>query len=346
VIETTNPGLEQQIFTGEFKQQYANYLRNSKLISESEYKSKSVEEIFEENFKAVKDAEFNNLPGFQYYNKAVQAMQKNQRDEALKLAQKAYFFYPDNQVKMLLYNSLLFYIEKSNFDNVSDIDYLAQLSKFENTDAAMVAGIFSNIINAHLQYTKKEAFCDSLHERMVSQLSDKKLVKELSFNYYLQMSYHYQRSEKIEAFVTKALDIKGNHKDARTMFENHLQRKLYGTANPDALLDTVSQLDKRYNHDLMEPILLEHSLRAYLQKANTAISKKKIAEGEKFIAEFEQRSEIPLNIDGLNTLVESTYGSIAVHYLNKGNKAKAAAYIDKGKKYVPDSRMLESLLRL
>lgn len=66
VIETTNPGFEQQIFTGEFKQQYVNHLRASKLISDSDYKGKSTEEIFEEKFNAVKDAELSNLPGFQY----------------------------------------------------------------------------------------------------------------------------------------------------------------------------------------------------------------------------------------------------------------------------------------
>ena len=33
VIETTNPSFENAIFTGEFKQQYVNYLRNSNLIS-------------------------------------------------------------------------------------------------------------------------------------------------------------------------------------------------------------------------------------------------------------------------------------------------------------------------
>ena len=69
VIETTNPDFEKAIFTGDFKQQYVNYLRTSKLISAEDYKNKSVEEIFEEKYNEVGDATFDNLPGLQYYNK-------------------------------------------------------------------------------------------------------------------------------------------------------------------------------------------------------------------------------------------------------------------------------------
>lgn len=176
VIETTNPTFEKAIFNGEFQQQYVDYLRSSKLISETDYKNKSVEEIFEEKFNEVRSAEFNNLPGFQYYNKALTKFQNNETESALILCQKAYFFYPDNQVKTLLHTCLLFYIEKCNFGKVSDIDLLAQFSKFEGTDLNTVIGIFNNIIHHHLQYTNKEIFCDSLYQRLISQLSDKKSI--------------------------------------------------------------------------------------------------------------------------------------------------------------------------
>jgi len=274
VIETTNPGFEQKIFTGEFKQQYVNYLRTSKLISESEYKNKSTEEIFEEKFKEVRDAEFNNLPGFQYYNKALTKLQNNETEEALRLSQKAYFFYPDYQVRNLLHSSLLFHIEKCNFDKVSDIDYLAQLTRFENTAMNAVVGIFNNIIYHHLQYTDKEAFCDSLNARLISQITDKMLIDEINFTYNLQMSYRYQNSDKVENYVAKAIAIKGNHHDAKIIMENHLQKKLFGISNSMILLDTINQLENRYDHEIINPILKEHKLRAYLQQANDSFSKK------------------------------------------------------------------------
>lgn len=342
VIETTNPGFEQMIFTGEFKQQYVNYLKTSKLISESEYKNKSVEEIFEEKFKEVRDAEFNNLPGFQYYNKALTKLQNNDFEEALKLSQKAYFFYPDYQVKSLLQTCLLFHIEKCNFDKVSDIDYLAQFSRFENTDVNTVVGIFNNIIYHHLQYTDKEAYCDSLNARLISQITDKKLIDEINFTYSLQMSYRYQNSDKVEKYVAKAIAIKGNHHDAKIIMENHLQKKLFGISNSIVLLDTINQLENRYNHEIINPILKEHKLRAYLQQANDLFSNKRISEGNKYLLEFEKNCEPPVKSQMLSSMIENTYRTAAVYYFYKGDKTTAKTYIKRGLKYVPNSRLLES----
>jgi hypothetical protein len=342
VIETTNPGFEKAIFTGEFKQQYVNYLRTSKLISEEDYKNKSVEEIFEEKFKEVRDAEFINLPGFQYYNKALTKLQNNDVEEALILSQKAYFFYPDNQVKTLLYTALLFQIEKCNFDRVSDIDYLAQLSRFENTDLDAAIGIFNNIIYHQLQYTDKEAFCDSLYQRLISQITDKKLIEEVSFTYNMQMSYRYQNSDNVEKYVAKALEIKGNHHDANVIMENHLRRKLFSISNSYALLDTINQLEIKYNYEMITPLLKEYKLMAYLRIASDQFEQRKIIAGDKYLQEFENNCTPPIKNQWLSTMIENTYRSAAVYYFYKGNKSKAKSYVNRGLKYVPNSRLLES----
>jgi tetratricopeptide (TPR) repeat protein len=342
VIETTNPGFAQKIFSGEFKQQYVNYLRSSKLISESEYQKKSVEEIFEEKFREVRDAEFNNLPGFQYYNKALSKLQDNATEEALNLCQKAYLFYPDNQIKTMLFTCLLLHIEKCSFDKVSDIDYVVQLSRFENTDINTVVVIFNNIIYHHLQFTDKEAFCDSLRNRLISQLTDKKLIDELDFVYNLQMSYRYQNSDKVEKYVARALEIKGNHHDAQLIMENHLRKKLYVITNSDILLDTINQLESRYNNEMIGPLLSDHKLRVYLLKASDSFFKKRIAEGDKYLLEFEKNCEPPIKTQFIGTAVEAAYRSAAVYYFYRGDKPKARSYINRGLKYVPYSRLLES----
>jgi len=342
VIETTNPDFEITIFNGDFQQNYVDHLRSSKLISESEYKSKSVEEIFQEKFKEVKDAEFNNLPGFQYYNKALSAFQNHETEKALILCQKAFFFYPDNQVKTLLNTTLLFQIEKCDFDKVSDIDYLAQLSRFENTDLNVVLGVFNNIILHKLQYTDKDAYCDSLHQRLVSQLSNKKTIEEISFAYNMQMSYRYQNSDKVEKFITKALEIKGNHNNANIIMGSYLTRKLFGISDSYALLDTINRLELKYNYDMIKPVLTENRLRAYLQITSELFNQEKIAAGDKSLIEFENKCTLPIKNQMLNKLIELTYHSIAVLYLNKGNKPKARSYVNRGLKFVPDSRLLES----
>ena len=337
VIETTNPGFEKAIFTGEFKQQYVNYLRSSKLISEEDYKNKSIEEIFEEKFNAVKVADFWNLPGFQYYNKALAELQMNDIEESLTLCQKAYFFFPDQRVKALLNNVLLLKIEKCAFNKVSDIDYLAQFSRFESTDLNAVVGIFNNIIAHFLQFTDKDSYCDSMYQRLISQISDKNVKEEISFAYNMQMSYRYINSEKVEKYIVKALEIKSNHHDANIIMESFLNRKLYGISNPNALLDTINQVEMKYNFKEIAPIIKDHKLMAYLKIASDQYVQKKISEGDRYLQEFEKNCSSPIKNQMLEYQIENTYLTIAAFYFNKGNNSKSKSYVDRGLKYLPNS---------
>ena len=345
VIETTNPGFEKMIFTGEFKQQYVDYLRNSKLISESDIRNKSVEEIFEEKFNEVKNAEFGNLPGFQYYNKALTKLQNNDTDEAFELCQKAYFFYPDQQVKVLLYNTLVFQIQYCNFDNVNDIDYLAQLSRFENTDQDLIIALFSKVINDNLQYTNREKFCDSVYHRLVTQISNQKTKDEISFSYFMLMSYQFQNTKKVEYYVTNALDIKGNFQDANIIFKNYIEKKLNNITNNYALLDTLEVLGNKYNYEQIQPTLKEYQMIAYLKIADDLYNSKKPKAGEEYLNLFENECPTPIDSYNLSYWTEKTYSSIAVYYLNKHNKPTASIFINEGLKYVPTSELLKSLSR-
>lgn len=345
VVETTNPNFELAIFNGEFKQQYVNYLRNSKLISEAEYKNKSVEEIFEEKFKEVNEAEFNNLIGFQYYNKALMKLQNQDIEEALKLIQKAYYFNPDQQVKMLLFTTLLYEIEKCTFDKVPDIDYLAQFSRFENADINNIVAIFKNVISYYLQFKSKESYCDSLYQRLITQIPDKKLSDEISFNYNLMMGYHFMQSDKVEKYMAGALEIKSDYVDAYVILESYLSRKIYRIQSSSALLDTINQLEKRYPFEGMRPIINEFKLIADLKIANDLYGDKKIKEGDKYLQEFETKCALPLDAESNQVLmhwIENTYRTIAIYYFYQGNKQRAKEYIARGLKYVPNSKFLES----
>ncbi len=344
VIETTNPSFEKKVFTGEFKSQYVNSLRDSKLISEEEYKNKSIEEIFEENFKEVREAEFNNLPGVQYYNKALAKLENNETEEALKLSQKAYFFFPDYNVKKLLQTCLLFQLEKSNFDKLSDIDYLAQFSRFENIDVNTVAGIFNNIIYSKLQYIGKEAFCDSLNQRLISQITNKKLIDEINFTYNLQMSYHFQNSNKVEKYVTKALAIKGNHKDANVIFNHYLVKKFNRIYNSRVLMDTIIQMKKRYNYEPIKSMITNFQNINYLKLAEEAYNSKKIKQGDKYLLEFEANCPNPIKNDVFRQAIERTYRSIIYSlYMNK-YRTKAKSVKARGLKLLPDSELVRTVI--
>ena len=341
VIETTNPGIENTFFTGDFKQQYVDNLRNSKLISANDYKNKSVEEIFQEKFKEVKEATLFNLPGFQYYNKALSLLQNNDIEKAYKLAQKAYFFFPDMQCKLLLNNSLVYQLEKCNYNKVSDIDYLVQYSRFENTDNNVVAGIFNNILSRQLQYNNKEAFCDSIYQRLISQIRKKEIIDEISFTYNLQMAYRFQFSEKTIYYAGNALKIKPNHIDVNVIFNNYLNSKLKNIEKPSQLLDTINNLRTKYDFEQSTKVLNDYELVSYLRMAKEAFVKSNLLQGEKYISLFEEKCKLPITNEFVKYETEKTFYAYSSYYYRKKNTAMQKKILAKGLKYVPNSYLIK-----
>jgi len=342
IVEAKNPSYEKNVFTDKFKQQYVYYLHSSGLINESDYKNRSFVELFEQYYYQVREVGLYNLPGFQYYNKAIYNLLNKEKKDAYELCQKAWFFYQGQQVKTLLYTSLLPLMEQCSFDKVSDIDYLACLSRFENVGLNTINGIFNNILADYLQRTDKKEYCDSLYRRLVSQISDKSYLDEISFSYYLQMGYHYRNTDKMEHYVANALRIKEDNHDAIVMMENHLRVKLNNINNSYALLDTVLVMKKKYDFAPILPILEEYQAIAYLRIAGELSLQKDIKSGEEYLEQFENICKIPFTNQMIGYWVEKTYRSFAVYYFYKNDKAKAGSFVERGLKYVPGSELLKS----
>ena len=342
VIETTNPGLEQQIFTGEFKQQYVSYMRESKMISEEEYRNRSTDELFEAKFKEVKESEFDNLPGYQYMNKAISHLEENRVAEAYELCQKAYFFCPDNQVKTLLYASLLLELGRCNFLQVRDIDYLSQLTRFENSDPDIVLAVFSNILAYHLQFNDKGDFCDSLYQRLCGNIADTRLRTELSFDFYMKMANYCNFSEQTEYYAGKAVELQGNHRGANQLLIECIRRKLQAIDDPMAELDTIFQLDRRYNNETIDPVLQRYKSIALLRAARDYYRRRAYQSGDEYLAKFEDSSDPPVSDRSLIRQIEATYATASAYYFNRNYKVKSRELLNRGLLYVPDSELLKS----
>ena len=343
VIETTNPGIEKQIFTGEFKQQYVSQLRQSKLISEQEYRNKSTEEIFEAHFRQVRDAEFMNLPGTLYYNLAVLEIQDNDFDDAYHLCQKAYYFFPDPQVKMLLKTSLAFHIDNCRFSKLEDIDYLSQFARHDNIEPELIVGLFNNVLMNQLQYTDKNAYCDSLFRRLYNNLSDEYTKRELAFSYNLQMAYHNQDNPNALRYAAAAISIKNNHREANRFFEYQINRKMENIGLPQNMLDTIQVLETRYETEKVQETIHAYKLVAYLKLARENFKKNRLRTGEQYLTQFESECQVPVRNEYLQRQIEATYRTAAAYLFNNNYKTKSRAVLQRGKHFVPNSQMLNSI---
>jgi len=347
VIETTNPDFENAIFNGNFKQQYVNNLRSSKLISEEDYKNKSIEEIFATKFNDLKESKAINLPGFQYYNKSLIMAQNNDFDKAYDLSIKAYYFYPDKQVKLLLITTLAYKLDKCEFSNVDDADLIAQYSRLDPTNLNQISRLFDRMLAKNLQYTDRINFCDTFYNRLRTIIADKNILNEIGFSYNMTMAYGKNRrfdKNGTNIYVRNALRFKPNQRDAISLFELSLQNQLQRTDDYYSYLDSVKQYEKEFENTSVLPIIKDYKIMVYLKIAEKAFENKKVNEGEKYMSLFENNFVPPVKDIEQRIKIENAYFEYANYYARRKNKVMVDKIINKGLKLIPKSNMIQSAL--
>jgi hypothetical protein len=344
IIETTNPNLKEGYFTRDFKEDYVQKLKSVKMVAEDEKLNKSIDEIFNENYYKGVQAEFQNLFGFEYLNEGLYKIRDNQSDQTYEILQKAYFFFPDRQIKQVLYNALIQKIENCKFEKLSDIDYLVQLSRFECVDNDKLIKIFLEIIKNPLQYTDKVQFCDSLFQYFVQKIPDKTAINEISFDYYLFMSRHFRNSDRMINYIEKAIALKQNHVEANNLFIEQIEKRLDLISGFNIINDSINFLEKKYNYSFVKQLFADYRLIAFLNQAYNFYSYNKITEGNYYLRQFEDICPFPINLDRKKLVrsIEITYRSLAIYYFYKGDKYNAQKTIDHCLKFVPASRYIQT----
>jgi hypothetical protein len=346
IIETTNPDIKKEYFTQENKKDYLQKLKSVKMVTENESLSKSIDEIFQEKYYKSRESEFKNLFGFEYMNKALSSMDSDAKNGTYELFQKAYFFFPDPQVRSVLYKSLIQRINNCKFKEVSDIDYLVQLMRYENVDNEKLINIFIEIINYYLQFTDKNEFCDSLYYRLVNQIKDKTKRDEIGFAYYLNLSRYFKNSDKIIGYIEKAIAIKQNHIEANNLFIEQLEKRLDRISGFNIVTDSIEYLEKKYNYKFVKQLFADYRLIAYLNQAYFFFSYNRIDDGEYYLTQFEAACASPVSAESKKLIrtIETTYRTLAIYYYYQGQKQLAQRTIDRGLKFVPGSRYIQTAI--
>ena len=344
VVETTNPNMDKPEYIQDYKREYVSHLRTIKLISEQEYKTKSVDEIFQERINNVWSVEFSNLVGFQYYNLGLLKFSNNKVEESYRLFQKAYFFYPEKQVRLVLYGVLLQLVSSSKYEKISDIDYIVQLSRYKDIDFEFVKKMLMEVLGYHLQFTDRLALCDSIYERFTNQVIHKEKDEELEFEFNLFMSKHLKKTKEQKKYVEKLIKIRQNHREANDLFVGYIDFSLKAIYDYQELLFTINEFRKVYPYKIAQKALFEYELIAHLNQAQELLKYNYHEDGNLYLKKFEEMSTVPIKTENEKLIksIENAYRALAIYYFYYETRQKAVEAVNRGLKYVPGSRYLQT----
>ncbi len=177
-------------------------------------------------------------------------------------------------------------------------------------------------------------YVDSLYQRLAAGIADKNQAKELEFAYNMQMSYHYQSTEKILKYITRALEIKPTFRDAQQIMENYIRVKFYQVQDGYVLLDSLKAFESHYGSQVIKPVIAEFRSVALLKISCSLSERNKITDAEKYLVKFEENCVLPVQNAMIDVYARNAYRAVAVYYFNKSNKTKAKEFADRGKKYL------------
>ena len=349
-LESTDPKSGYTFYTQQSKEKFVEYLKSEKIISINDISTIGIDSLFEKYYFANNSVTPKQLVAIQYSNNAIYQLNDNKNELALNQILKSYYLYQSTKTKYLLYNTLLQLISKTNYKTEADWGYYILMSRFSNTliSSENLRDEFSRLTNKLLIEQTDTILYKKAYEKIISNISDSTLKKNIMFVYGFEMGRMYlvfENPSQAFPFLEQANKCQPNNYQAERFMVDAYLSSLKNIKNDKDLLFPIEHFLQRHNSIHDNKKLISILLNIYSNLSNNALIKGSIKEGEQYLDKFEQtKSKFPdITFDGIT--VESLYTSWAAKYFSK-NKAKAQGIIKRGLKLDPKSKRLQDSLKM
>lgn len=347
-IETTNPLKGYKNHDSKTKRDYVRFLKDSKLISEVEYNSYSVDELFEKYFYANKLITLKNLVGVQYFNAGLSLFTEEKWEEAFNEFEKASVFFYDEKLDFMLMASLNNYLVEESKYSFDRLKYILKISKYikgENK-VEVVLSQFSMYIDHFLINNSDVPNLTKSYNYLSGRISDSTLKNEIDFLYHYEVGRYYLLkgfTKKSNDYFIKALNAKPKNIDAQTAFLQTLAQRMENMGF-EASLEFLTKCWEDYPDLHSNNMFREMLGSAFLYEAIDLFNDRQIKEGLNRLDAFEELVENYESITINSDLVGDAYSSAAAYYFRIGNYKKARAMVNQGLSYSPNNYRLKRAL--
>ena len=355
VVQTTNPMKGVMIYDQNFKSKYVNYLRDNKLIGSSEYRSKSVDELFKAYYLKSEKGNKARMVSAIYQNQGLYFLQSSDFNSAYQALAKAYYLWPDINTKYLFRLALALKIDNTN---ASDSQYAKLLSMFaeisgKSITTDVIVGLFQNMTNSQLNVEGNVQQYKRSYLEIKNRISDSAAISNIDFFYNVNMGIlesdkkNYRNAQQ---FYERAYDIKPKNKGLQSsLLATFINRSLAYANNEEYLVEFVEELDAfvgRHEEMLDNGMILNLLMNSNLGLMHVYFLKNDEADAIKYMKKFEEmadNSKDALSID-IVVQVEKSYAAGASFYFKKYKYKTAKSILKKGIGYAPKSYLLKSRL--
>lgn len=349
LVESTDPKGGFIPLDDKYKRAFVKQMVQSKIISSSEANTQSENDLFDQYFFTDQEITLKELVGIQYVNEGLYLLERDEKMKALNQMEKAYFFFNQEKLKVLLLAMNIEILTESKYESLDLVENFIKLTRFkgfEITEDDLLAE-FARISTIYLDDQSKPEMFRQFYESIVSQLKDDKLKEEISFLYfYEQGRVLYNEGEYAQClpYFEKAYQLKPKNSDISRLLVSTIGLQLSNESNVDLTTKTLEDYKERLPGLLKNKVFKSFLVSSYLIQFGQAFDLGNEKKGLKYKLLFEQNFTKDLNINKTN--VGRAYSLTAVYYFRKGYSSKARSILNTGLEIAPGNHELLTRKRL
>jgi len=347
-VETTRPSDGYEIFNSHFKRKYISHLVDNKIISDKEYKTKSIDELFNEYYFKEKNINLVELAGLQYFNRAISHMKVKEFKKAFPDMEKAYYLNRSEQPRFMLNILNLQVLNETERTSPGYIEYLCKYTRHdEGNKKDLILEEFGILTN---EYLINRYDCDqyeNLYHKLRDNISEKEICNEIDFYYnYERARVLYNKGEYKEAYpyIKDAYKANSRNVDCKQLLVSIIGNKISKTPTGKPMLDSLKHYLNNFKFLEKNDMFIKLKLNNYLFLMYQNFLKNNPELANKYKDKFEY-NYLSKDYPSLYRIIGAAYGSGGKYYFKKGRYSKAKSIIKTGLEYVPNSIELQSRLR-
>lgn len=350
VLESTAPKNGYYSPSNSDIQKAVSALVDLKYYTKEEVESKGERSIYNEFFYGEDEIDLIKLAGLQYHNEAIGFLSEEEYEKALNSIYKAQLLYHSEKSEYLSYVLLASILNKSEFKEFRDIEYLSQYANLPIVEIEEISDTYRTIIGNILYKESKKEQMDSIFSFLSESIVDTLKVRSISEIHYEALSMYYsQKTDFINSFeyASKAYDLNPNNVTIQALLTHglaqDLSRRTAGASNLKRMDEYVIQFPFLSENNLFQSLYFY----SYAANAFNLFRADDITKGLELLSEME--SIMKQFGEGLR-YDENQYGLVYAEagaaYFRLRNYKKAKEIIEEGLKIMPEHPELKVRLEI
>jgi tetratricopeptide (TPR) repeat protein len=350
LIESTLPGERIIRFDERTKTNYIEYLHNNKMISDEEFRSSTIDELFEDHYSKDKTISLKELAGIQYYNRGVFQFNKSDYAGSLLNFEKAVFLNPDEMIKYMRNNALLNVLNLEHQKKTYDGHTLARyVNSNDSNSLGLQYGIdYFNAVSGELIVNRPNIGAYRNYFRQLSSSIEIQDTAELYRIYYFFLGYNecvnYRYSQAL-SYLSRAYDLNPDNSTTKQLISESVIKFFYNDREHDRTIDSLNNYLARFPYLQQDKNLIGYLEYCYAKSIENHFSSENFVRGSLRLRNYEDFLHRYKDFEANKEYIVMIYRQIGLYYMLTDQNDQAEQILRKGIRIVPEAEVLKELLQ-